>query len=345
LTTLREALAAATPRFPLKRAWQPLVAGLRAHARETGVRSPYASRRALDRALASPVREGADVRAVKAALGALLHGAHPSTAADAAELLFEVVRPRATTAKVRFEGWPRGFDKQQRLTLLGGVPGDAVPAEQASQWVKTLHGLALGGGALRVHVELEGDAWLPPPARRHRRRTDRERRAWLPHLDDVGRFSLTPRRIADRQAAWLAAPLVIDAFCGCGGNAIAFALAGSRVFAVERDRVRLALARRNAHALGVADRIEFHCADVRPTLPELPEQAALFLDPPWGGEAWDRTGVSWDQLVGELPLGARTVMLKAPRSFDLATAPGRWEPRWEVEPGFVRLVTLKRDGG
>ena len=339
MSRLREALAAAEPRFPLKKAWQPLVAGLRADARATGERSPYASRRAIDQALDAPLRDGADVGALKAALHAVVRG-EPGAPARAAELLASVVRPRATRARVSVTGWPAGFDTRARRRLLGGEPGE-VAAEEASLWLRTLDGLWLGGRQLRIDVEVDDDAWLPPPGRGHRRRPQ-IREPWLPHLDDEGRFSLTPEAVADRQAAWLAHELVVDAFCGCGGNAIAFARAGARVVAIDRDRVRLALARRNARALGVDDRITFLCGDARELLAGQPTGAAVFLDPPWGGEHWDRERITWDELVGELELGGRTVMLKAPRSLELATLPGEWEVRWEVERGFVRLLTALR---
>ena len=338
MTTLREALAAAEPRFPLKKAWRPLIAGLRAEARRTGERSPYASRRAIDRALDAPVREGADVGALKAALAEVARGG--SGAVEAAALLEQVVRPRAVTARVRISGWPPGFDARTQRRLLGGEPGE-VEAEQAALWQRTLHGMSLGGRALEVEVELDGDAWLPPPSRDHRRRP-KPREPWLPHLDDQGRYSLTPESVADRQAAWLDAPVVIDAFCGCGGNAIAFARRGASVVAIERDRVRLALARRNARALGVEARIDFLCGDAHELLGRQPPEAAVFLDPPWGGEDWDRERVTWDELVGPLDTGSRRVMLKAPRSLDVATLPGDWTVRWEVEPGFVRLLTALR---
>ena len=49
-------------------------------------------------------------------------------------------------------------------------------------------------------------------------------------LDETGLFSITPEVIAKHHAAVLGrCGVVLDAFCGCGGNAIQLALAGNRV--------------------------------------------------------------------------------------------------------------------
>jgi trimethylguanosine synthase len=51
--------------------------------------------------------------------------------------------------------------------------------------------------------------------------------------------------------------IIVDVFCGVGGNAIAFALSGKfkRVYAIERNPAALACARHNAEIYGVADQI------------------------------------------------------------------------------------------
>lgn len=126
-------------------------------------------------------------------------------------------------------------------------------------------------------------------------------------LDHVGWYSATPELIAMHHAHRLrphttttnpmhSVDVVIDAFAGVGGNAIQLALRDSRtrVIAVDCDAARLDLARHNAAVYGVADRIEFLCADFVRLLdddadwPRLaPHEAltAVFLSPPWGGPA------------------------------------------------------------
>ncbi|XP_056276770.1 trimethylguanosine synthase isoform X2 [Pseudoliparis swirei] len=106
-------------------------------------------------------------------------------------------------------------------------------------------------------------------------------------LDREGWFSVTPERIAEHIAlrverSFPEARLVVDAFCGVGGNAIQFALAGKRVLAVDIDPVRLDLARHNATVYGVADRIDFVRGDFLQLAPRL-RGDVVFLSPPWGG--------------------------------------------------------------
>ncbi|KAM9845030.1 trimethylguanosine synthase [Aulostomus maculatus] len=106
-------------------------------------------------------------------------------------------------------------------------------------------------------------------------------------LDREGWFSVTPEKIAEHialrvDASFSDAQLVIDAFCGVGGNAIQFALTGKRVLAVDIDPVRLDLARHNATVYGVHNQIEFLQGDFLQLAPRL-RGDVVFLSPPWGG--------------------------------------------------------------
>ncbi|XP_037132376.1 trimethylguanosine synthase isoform X2 [Syngnathus acus] len=106
-------------------------------------------------------------------------------------------------------------------------------------------------------------------------------------LDREGWFSVTPEKIAEHialrvESSFSNTQLIIDAFCGVGGNAIQFALAGKRVLAVDIDPVRLDLARHNATVYGVAHQIEFIQGDFLQLAPRLCGDV-VFLSPPWGG--------------------------------------------------------------
>jgi SAM-dependent methyltransferase len=70
--------------------------------------------------------------------------------------------------------------------------------------------------------------------------------------------------------------MVADLACGIGGDALALALAHP-VLAIDRDRLRLSIARENARINGVAARMLPLCADLL-TLPT-PRADALFCDP------------------------------------------------------------------
>ena len=88
----------------------------------------------------------------------------------------------------------------------------------------------------------------------------------------------------------------MDAFCGVGGNAIAFAQTCEHVIAVENDETRLRLARHNAAIYGVADRIEFILGDFIQFAETLAGRDGVksggrvvdvvFLSPPWGGPSY-----------------------------------------------------------
>ncbi|THH28369.1 hypothetical protein EUX98_g5812 [Antrodiella citrinella] len=111
-------------------------------------------------------------------------------------------------------------------------------------------------------------------------------------LDEEGWYSVTPELIADQIADRCRCGTVLDAFCGVGGNAIAFAKTCERVIALDTSPVRLALARHNAALYEVADRIEFILTDYISfaksylTLPDAKRHRKIdvvFLSPPWGG--------------------------------------------------------------
>ncbi|XP_046732306.1 trimethylguanosine synthase isoform X1 [Silurus meridionalis] len=105
-------------------------------------------------------------------------------------------------------------------------------------------------------------------------------------LDHEGWFSVTPEKIAEHIAQRVQVEsqtlVIVDAFCGVGGNAIQFALAGNAVIAIDIDPVRLALAQHNAAVYGVSERIDFIQADFLQVASRL-RADVVFLSPPWGG--------------------------------------------------------------
>ncbi|CAO3614132.1 unnamed protein product [Mucor hiemalis] len=104
-------------------------------------------------------------------------------------------------------------------------------------------------------------------------------------MDREGWFSVTPEKIARHIAERCQSDVVIDAFCGCGGNSIQFALTCERVIAIDLDPVKLHCARENAKIYGVEDRIEFILGDFFELAPSL-KADVVFLSPPWGGPSY-----------------------------------------------------------
>ncbi|ORX37789.1 RNA cap guanine-N2 methyltransferase-domain-containing protein [Kockovaella imperatae] len=113
-------------------------------------------------------------------------------------------------------------------------------------------------------------------------------------LDDTGWFSITPQPIAAHIAERCQCDVIVDAFCGVGGNAIEFAKTCERVIAIDNNPIRLRLARHNALHLGVADRIDFILGDFVDYARSWRAQGetidVVFLSPPWGGVDYLQSG-------------------------------------------------------
>ncbi len=354
--TFREQLRDAPPKdFALRPAWIRLIQVLRANKRATGHRAALSSRaaveRALDTPLPSPATQIAHIKEQLRTLSRDLGGRDPGDAesralAESIDALIQGLLPRIASGPVslRVTGWPDAFPTAQRERMLRRSMESltSMPPTEAAAWVREFDGTVLGGQRLSVSPVLSDGEQLPAVPRELRAKPMlRGRRvAWLPHLDEEGRRSLTDRHRADSHAQLIDSEVVIDACCGCGGNAIAFALEGKRVLAIEPDVGRLDLARLNASEFGVGDRIRFfHGAlqeHLAPLMVEHPE-AAVFVDPPWRvGDAIDDVP-RWPVLLpggqetAELLAEASSLLLKLPRSFDLASLPAR---PWQLEWGF-----------
>ena len=129
-------------------------------------------------------------------------------------------------------------------------------------------------------------------------------------MDAEGWWSVTPERVASHQARRMGegvsaarSKVVVDAFCGCGGNAVQLAQVFGLVVAVDTSPERLALARANAALYGVDARIDFVLGDCRDVLRGLRDRGApvdaCFLSPPWGGPAYlAAEGGCYDVRVG-----------------------------------------------
>ncbi|KAG0139952.1 hypothetical protein CROQUDRAFT_69773 [Cronartium quercuum f. sp. fusiforme G11] len=104
-------------------------------------------------------------------------------------------------------------------------------------------------------------------------------------LDTQSWYSVTPEAIARQIAERCRCKVIVDAFCGAGGNAIQFASTCSKVIAIDIDPNKILLAKHNAKVYGVADKIEFICTDFINWIQDQQEASVdvVFLSPPWGG--------------------------------------------------------------
>uniref|UniRef100_A0A224YS65 Trimethylguanosine synthase n=1 Tax=Rhipicephalus zambeziensis TaxID=60191 RepID=A0A224YS65_9ACAR len=115
-------------------------------------------------------------------------------------------------------------------------------------------------------------------------------------MDEESWFSVTPEHIAKHIADRCKADVVIDGFCGAGGNTIQFARVCRRVIAVDINPARVALARHNAAVYGVADKIEFIVGDFLEVAPQL-RGDVVFLSLPWGGPSYQQ---KWSFDLGDM---------------------------------------------
>lgn len=122
-------------------------------------------------------------------------------------------------------------------------------------------------------------------------------------LDEESWYSVTPesiaRHIANRVELALSKPqspsdigpkfIILDGFCGAGGNAIQFAqmVTTAIVYAVDIDPEKIMLAKHNATIYECADKIQFIVADffqlIQSDRKPFGHVDICFLSPPWGG--------------------------------------------------------------
>lgn len=242
------------------------------------------------------------------------------------------------SVQVRVERLPRWLDLARFLGPEFARGADVEIAEAtlsaaaAAELCARLRGLGVDGAPLSVQVKPALGRSLVRAARladaRARRETTKAFLRTGARASGEGRYSLTPELLAVRVAAELAGKRVVDACCGSGGNAVAFARAGCEVVAIDIDQERLAEAAHNAALYGVAPRIRFLLGDACALLPELSADV-LFADPPWGRD-YDKRATSRAELplldaLLALPEAVRarfaTWLLKLPSSFATSSLP------------------------
>lgn len=125
-------------------------------------------------------------------------------------------------------------------------------------------------------------------------------------LDRESWFSVTPEKVAIYTAMRCQCDVIIDAFCGAGGNTIQFAKTCQRVIAIDIDEKKIEMAKHNANIYGVADRIEFVVGDYFKIAPTLTADV-VFLSPPWGGPQYLKEDV-YDLEKSLLPLPGSELM-------------------------------------
>ncbi|MFI7618558.1 methyltransferase domain-containing protein [Nonomuraea terrae] len=139
-----------------------------------------------------------------------------------------------------------------------------------------------------------------------------------------------------------APPRVVDACCGIGGDLLALARAGCAVDAVDTDPLTVAVARANAEAFGLGDRVTVTVADAAGVRPE--DYDVLFADPArrtGKGRTFDPMAYSppWP-VVLDLVARARLACLKVAPGIPYSYIPEGAQAEWVSYKGEVKEATL-----
>lgn len=115
-------------------------------------------------------------------------------------------------------------------------------------------------------------------------------------MDDEAWYSVTPENIAKHIAERVVQSLgdghhlILDGFCGVGGNLIQFACITPhvRVIGCDNNPDRIRMAKHNAKIYGVENQCDFILGDFLDVMKTLQGQRidAVFLSPPWGGSEY-----------------------------------------------------------
>ncbi len=219
----------------------------------------------------------------------------------------------------------------------------ALPHAEAAVLVARLRGLGIDGAQLEVETTPKLSRNLVRAGRLQDARDRRDASPGFTHpaarATGEGRYSLTPEALALAMGKLAAGKRVVEACAGSGGNSIGFARAGCEVLAFDIDPERLEEARQNARHYGVAQRIRFELADACERVPSL-EGDVLFIDPPWGGEDYDKLSTErasfplLDALLRQDLSGFSEIWIKVPSSFRVASVEGAEASAWfGVAPG------------
>ncbi|KAK9880754.1 hypothetical protein WA026_013077 [Henosepilachna vigintioctopunctata] len=172
-------------------------------------------------------------------------------------------------------------------------------------------------------------------------------------LDEESWYSVTPELIAKNTADRCKTDIIIDAFCGAGGNTIQFALTCKKVIAIDVDPKKIEIAKNNAEVYGVSSKVEFIIGDFLTLAPNL-KADIVFLSPPWGGPSYAHQSsydlekmlqpVPFSQLMDASRLISRNVALFLPKNsntYDVIKQAGE-NGFVEIEQNFLnkRLIAI-----
>ncbi|KAF0756403.1 trimethylguanosine synthase-like [Aphis craccivora] len=102
------------------------------------------------------------------------------------------------------------------------------------------------------------------------------------------KFDMCPEVLSYHIAKRCRNNIVLDPFCGAGGNIIQLAMICKKVIAVDIEPNKIRMARHNAKIYGVAEKIEFIVGDIFLIYKKL-KADVLFMSLPWGVPEYSRS--------------------------------------------------------
>ncbi|MEV0235756.1 class I SAM-dependent methyltransferase [Nonomuraea sp. NPDC050786] len=172
---------------------------------------------------------------------------------------------------------------------------------------------------------------------------DAGRMYFTPHgVEQSTRAEVAEHRVRRLIASWPDPPSVVDACCGIGGDFLALARAGCAVAAVDTDPLTAAVARANAEALGLGDRVTVSVADAAGVRPEAYD--VLFADPARRtsrGRTFDPMAYSppWPVVLDLVSRASRACVKVAP-GIPYEFIPDGAEAEWVSYKGEVKEAAL-----
>lgn len=235
-----------------------------------------------------------------------------------AQTLFEMglVKTKSQASNVFLKNYHPAISKSQILQILGIQEGLEARTKIGKALYRTQK---LNIGDIPIQLETsqpiqpvkDPDFFLP-----RRRGPEALFSRWNQGIlvDEQGRYSVTPERQALKIAEQIQHPIVLDAFCGCGGNTIGFARQSQikKVIGFELDPKRYQMAKHNISLYNLSAKIELHHGSIFQHFPPAP---FVFLDPPWewGIERLENLRIQFQQKYAH-------GMMKVPVSFPFPQA-------------------------
>ncbi|MFT4979775.1 MAG: precorrin-6B methylase 2 [Myxococcota bacterium] len=296
------------------------------HSRSNG-------QRAADRAPLLSVEEATDAELIH--IVAQSFRTDPLRAAEAVAAL-GLGRAPPAEATLTVHAHP-GLSPEDLAVVLGCPLSVPAPAARVARALGRARRLVIGGQPVEASASpalaaRSDSRFWQPRGRDPRRLFSRWSSGVRLDEDEEARYSVTPEAMALTLAERLKVEgkVVVDGFCGAGGNAIAFARRGAQVIALDTDAHRLDMARHNAKLYGVEGRIQFVQGDF---FHAAAEGDVVFLDPPWAGGS-PLLDAAWAEGRRRFAAGA----IKLPREHVVASDEGL--SVWTTPEGFPAFVTV-----